>query len=132
MSSPINSPVAFAIPRFAAIRGLPSGLLCQYVSSFSYRLMTSTVLSLDPPSIILLDWSCRERFHALQWLADQTVARDQYELIWVELFDRVVPQALQGADVVLTCSQKGTYHKHEGYNAGLLVSRGKVVTVCDS
>lgn len=83
-------------------------------------------------SIILLDWSCRERFHALQWLADQTVARDQYELIWVELFDRAVPQALQGADVLLTCSQKGTYHKHEGYNAGLLVSRGKVVTVCDS
>src|SRR5438093_2434465 len=83
-------------------------------------------------SVILLDWSCRERFHALDWLAKQTVPREQYELIWVELFDRVVTQALDGADVLITCGQKGTYHKHRGYNIALLESRGKIITVCDS
>jgi hypothetical protein len=83
-------------------------------------------------SVVLLDWSCRERFHALEWLGNQTVPRDQYELIWIELFDRVVPQALDGADVVITCGQKGVYHKHRGYNIALLQSRGKIVTVCDS
>jgi hypothetical protein len=83
-------------------------------------------------SIILLDWSCRERFHALDWLNQQTVPRDQYELIWVELFDRIVPKALEQCDVLMTCGQTGAYHKHSGYNAGLLESKGQIVTVCDS
>jgi hypothetical protein len=83
-------------------------------------------------SVILLDWSCRERFQALDWLPSQTVPREQYELIWVELFDRIVPRVKDDADVVITCGQKGAYHKHKGYNAGLLESRGKIITVCDS
>jgi glycosyltransferase involved in cell wall biosynthesis len=88
----------------------------------------------DPPlvSVILLDWSCRQRFHALDWLTNQTVPREQYELIWVELFDRVVPKAIEDADVLITCRQKRSYHKHKGYNTGLLESRGQVITVCDS
>src|SRR5437867_1543514 len=83
-------------------------------------------------SVILLDWSCRERFHTLHWLAKQTAPREQYELIWVELFDRVVPQALDAADILITCGQKRMYHKHKGYYAALLESRGKIITVCDS
>ena len=83
-------------------------------------------------SIILLDWSCRERFHALDWLNRQDVARDQYELIWVELHERVVPTVMEKADVVIACGQDGLYHKHRGYNIGLLHTKGKVITVCDS
>lgn len=83
-------------------------------------------------SVILLDWSCRERFHALDWLNRQDVPRDQYELIWIELYDRVVAEAMEKADVVITCGQKGLYHKHEGYNVGLLSAKGTVITICDS
>lgn len=83
-------------------------------------------------SLILLDWSCRESFHALGWLLKQDVPRDQYEIIWVELYDRVPTEAMEKADVVITCDQKGMYHKHAGYNAGLLHSKGQVITVCDS
>jgi hypothetical protein len=83
-------------------------------------------------SVVLLDWSCRERFHTLKWLANQTVPRQQYELIWVELFNRVVPAVMEGADVVISCGQEGVYHKHKGYNAALLRARGKIITVCDS
>lgn len=83
-------------------------------------------------SIILLDWGCRERFHTLDWLGRQTVARDQYELIWVELYDRVVPEVLEKADWLIACHQAGMYHKHKGYNIGLLHARGDIVTVCDS
>ena len=83
-------------------------------------------------SIILLDWSCRESLHALDWLNDQDVPREDYELIWVELYDRLLPEVMEKADVVLTLHQKGKYHKHEGYNAGLLAARGDVITVCDS
>jgi hypothetical protein len=83
-------------------------------------------------SVILLDWTCRESFHALDWLGKQDVPRDQYELLWVELYDRVVPAAMEKGDVLITCGQKGLYHKHVGYNVGLLQARGQVVTICDS
>jgi len=90
--------------------------------------------ALDTPrlSIVLLDWNCRERFEALGWLAKQTVPRDQYELIWVELYDRVVPEVMEGADVLICCNQKGVYHKHVGYNIGMLQARGELITICDS
>jgi hypothetical protein len=83
-------------------------------------------------SIVLLDWSCRERFHSLDWLSRQDVARSSYELIWVELFDRVAPAALAKADTVITLGQRGMYHKHVGYNVGLLHARGEILTICDS
>ncbi len=83
-------------------------------------------------SVILLDWSCRERFDALDWLSKQDVLEDSYELIWVELYDRVIPEVLDKADTVITCGQKGMYHKHIGYNLGLLNSYGETIVICDS
>ena len=83
-------------------------------------------------SIILLDWSCRESLHALEWLNRQDVPRCDYELIWIDLYDRVPQEALAQADVVVTLNQKGLYHKHVGYNVGLLLARGDVITICDS
>jgi len=83
-------------------------------------------------SIILLDWSCRDSLHALHWLNQQDVPRDSYELIWIDLYDRVPAEALEQADTVVTLHQRGLYHKHVGYNVGLLLARGELVTICDS
>lgn len=83
-------------------------------------------------SIILLDWECRERFSTLDWLSKQDVLREQYEIIWIELYNRIVEEALKKADVVITCGQKGMYHKHIGYNIGLLHAKGEIITICDS
>lgn len=92
--------------------------------------------NLAPPSprlsFILLDWGCRERFTTLDWLNKQDIPRDQYELIWVELYDRVMDEVMEKADIVITCNQRGTYHKHLGYNVGLLQARGDLICVCDS
>lgn len=83
-------------------------------------------------SVVLLDWSCRERFDTLDWLLKQDVPKELYELIWVELYDRVVPEVLEKANTVITCGQKGMYHKHVGYNVGLLNSYGEIIVICDS
>ena len=83
-------------------------------------------------SFILLDWGCRERFNTLDWLCQQNVPKDQYELIWVELYDRVMDEVMEKADIVITCNQRGKYHKHKGYNIGLLQARGELICVCDS
>ena len=55
-------------------------------------------------SLILLDWSVRERFHALDWLLNQSVSRDKYEIIWIELFDRVLPEVSEKVDVHICCN----------------------------
>lgn len=90
----------------------------------------------SPPSphlsFILLDWGCRERFSTLDWLRQQNVPKAQYELIWIELYDRVVEEVMEKADIVITCHQRGIYHKHMGYNVGLLQARGDLICVCDS
>jgi hypothetical protein len=83
-------------------------------------------------SLILLDWGCRERFDPLHWLDVQKWPRDDFEVIWVELYDRVVPEAMGLADTVISCGQRGMYHKHLGYNVGLLHARGDLVCICDS
>ena len=46
-------------------------------------------------SIILLDWGIRESFHSIRYLNTQTVPRDQYELIWVEFYDRKPPDLVR-------------------------------------
>jgi len=83
-------------------------------------------------SLILLDWSVRESFHSLYWLNRQNIPKDIYELIWIELYERVVSEVIDNVDVYITCNQKGMYHKHKGYNIGLLKSKGQVIVICDS
>lgn len=101
-------------------------------ASSSFHVQKSALRKAPLVSFILLDWSVRERFHTLDWLNRQDVDRDLYELLWIELYDRVVPEVREKADVVVTCGQRGMYHKHKGYNAGFLLSRGRVVIICDS
>ncbi len=83
-------------------------------------------------SIILEDWGVRERFHTLDWLSNQTVLRDQYELIWVELYSRVLDHVKAKVDHLLTLNQEGLYHKHKGMNAGIVKASGRIIVMCDS
>ncbi len=97
-------------------------------------------------SLVLLDWSCRESAHLLDCLAEQTVDRERYEIIWIEYYQREWPalrermdraaasgqpppvdvRAALGMDPGLCC------HKHAMYNAGILLARGRVVCFADS
>jgi hypothetical protein len=88
-------------------------------------------------SVILVDWGARESFHSLHYLNRQTADREDYELIWVEFYDRR-PEGLRrlaaGLDkwVVLGYPDDTIYHKHRLYNVGLLVAAGEVCVICDS
>jgi hypothetical protein len=95
-------------------------------------------------SIILLDWGVRESFHSLHYLNRQTVARDQYELIWLEFYGRK-PLKLQemvfrqGKEaplidqwIVAGYDTDTIFNKHRLYNLGLLVSQGHYCVICDS
>ena len=95
-------------------------------------------------SIILLDWSVRESFHSLQYLNQQNVPRDQYELIWLEFYDKKPiklqemvwrqgkKQPLLDQWIVAGYPSDMIFNKHRLYNLGILASQGHYCVICDS
>jgi hypothetical protein len=97
-------------------------------------------------SIVLIDWSCRESFHTLDYLSKQTVERQNFEIIWIEYYDkrpREIDLAIRKSRlfvthppvdkwIVLDMPRKQYYHKHLMYNVGIIASAGEIVTICDS
>ena len=97
-------------------------------------------------SIVLLDWSCRESFHILDYLADQTADRNRYEILWVEYYDRPAEELTRRIEAaradaadppvdvyaLLNMPRELCYHKHLMLGAGLLLARGRIVCFCDS
>src|SRR5580700_3151335 len=97
-------------------------------------------------SIILLDWNCRESFHSLDYLARQNVPRGEYEIIWIEYYDRRVGEidrrvaaAAANAEpppvdnwIIMEMPSDVYYHKHLMYNVGIVQARGQIVVICDS
>jgi len=96
-------------------------------------------------SIILLDWKVRESFHILDYLNQQTVPRFNYEIIWIEYYNRK-PKELEEKFqdslnkrkpildewIVMKMPENVYYHKHLMYNLGIIAAEGKIITFCDS
>jgi hypothetical protein len=117
------------------------------VGSRRLRILYNNSHSVFPKiSIVLLDWSCRESFHILDYLENQTIPRNQYEVIWIEYYDRKAPEIEEKLKhcelsqkspildqwISLDMPRDVYYHKHLMYNLGLILSRGEIVTICDS
>ena len=101
-----------------------------------------------PPkvSIVLLDWSCRESFHSLDYLNKQTVPRKQYEIIWIEYYGRRSPEIEMKIKecerlgkppiidrwIVMDMPENVYYHKHLMYNIGIVAGSGEIIVFCDS
>ena len=87
-------------------------------------------------SLVLLDWSVRESFHLLHYLAKQTVERDSFEVIMIEYYSRISDtlkfQEQVDTWLVLEMSEECYYHKHLMYNAGIIMARGEIVMIGDS
>lgn len=88
-------------------------------------------------SVILVDWNVRESFHAIDYLKEQTIPRNDYEIIWVEYYDNR-PKPIQehvdkgNIDKWIVLNKTGMYIKHLMYNEGIVASTGEIVVICDS
>jgi len=108
---------------------------------FEYRFSKRPLLS-----IVLLDWSIRESCHILNYLNNQEVGRELYEIIWIEYYNRhqseiepaIKKNSIRGLTpplnkwVVMNMSKDIYYHKHLMYNIGIVLSAGNIITFCDS
>jgi hypothetical protein len=101
----------------------------------------------DPKvSLVLLDWGCRESFHTVEYLNHLVTPRDQYEIIWVEYYDRRPSELVdlqqryeshgRAAPIdtwIVMARPKGeVFRKHWMNNVGLLNARGEIVVFMDS
>lgn len=106
----------------------------------------SNVKKAPKVSFVLLDWKCRESFHSLDYLSDQNVPRDNYEIIWIEYYNNKSTEIDKKiADykkknrpspvdlwLIMNMPDDIYYHKHLMYNIGIAKSRGDIVIICDS
>ena len=96
-------------------------------------------------SLILLDWGCRESFHILDYLAEQTVDRSRYEIIWIEYYDpsqgllaRINDARAAGQPppvdvyVAMEMDKALCHHKHLMMNLGIVLAGGTIVCFADS
>lgn len=88
-------------------------------------------------SLVLLDWSVRESFHILHYLARQSLPRDQFEVVVVEYYSRISEAVERYSDqvdtwVLLNMPDDCYYHKHLMLNVGIVLTRGDIVAIGDS
>jgi hypothetical protein len=95
-------------------------------------------MTASPPliSVILIDGSFRERFHAVDAFATQTFPPEQFEIIWVEHYDRVDAALAERTARyphlrIITLGREGSYHSAYCRNAGVRASRGELIVYAD-
>jgi len=88
-------------------------------------------------SIIMVDGSFRERFHALDYFADQSLPAERYEQVWVEYYHRVQSLVAERAKRVrnlrtIALGRTGTYHSSYCFNEGIRAARGELLVIPDA
>lgn len=87
-------------------------------------------------SLILLDWGVRESPHIIHYLRNQTVDSQDFEVIYIEFYNREFDSLRRYEDrvdiwVALEMPRELYYAKHLMYNAGIVLANGNIVVICD-
>ena len=92
-------------------------------------------------SIVMVDGSFRERYESIDFMARQDTPVEDYELIWVEYFDRIHPDLQQRIDTAqqsgrnfraIALGRTGHYHSSYCFNRGIAEARGDLVVIPDA
>ncbi len=83
-------------------------------------------------SIVLVDRGGVLAAPHLDGLVHQTIDHSLYEIIYVELYERLMPGVVDKVDKAFSCGQMDfLYHKNVGLNVGLHEARGRLVAFCE-
>ena len=88
-------------------------------------------------SVILVDGSYRPHFSVIDSLAEQTFPQDDYEVLWVEYYDKVKNELVKKVDrhpnfSIITLNLSGIYHSSYCFNAGILSAEGELLVIPDA
>lgn len=88
-------------------------------------------------SIVMVDGSFREGFHSVDFFGKQTLPPEDYELLWVEYYDKVNPALAEKTARypnfrVITLNRAGLYHSSYCFNEGIRASRGELIVIPDA
>jgi hypothetical protein len=94
----------------------------------------------DPKiSIVMVDGLFRESFHSIDFFGTQTLSQEDYELIWVEYYDRVNPKLKEKISkypnfkiITLNRNRNEEYHSSYCFNKGIIESKGKLLVIPDA
>ncbi len=88
-------------------------------------------------SVVMVDGGFRERYHAVDSFCDQDLPLSEYEVIWVEFYDKVSPVLREKQQQyrnfrVVTLNRTGEYHSSFCFNRGIVESRGELLVIPDA
>ncbi len=86
-------------------------------------------------SVIMVDGNFRESFHLIDFLNNQTLPREDYEIIWVEFYGGVKDGLTnkKGAKVItLDNPVDAEYHSSRCFNEGIRKAKGDILVIPDA
>jgi len=88
-------------------------------------------------SVLLVDGSYRPHFAVIDSLKRQTFAADDYEVLWIEYYDKVEQKLINKMkDIknfqVITLNKNGIYHSSYCFNRGIMNARGELLVIADA
>jgi len=95
-------------------------------------------VSADPKiSVVMVDGSFRQKFHTIDFFARQSLPADDYEVLWVEYYDKLQAELSEKIRLYTNCrtitlNRDDEYHSSFCFNAGIRESRGELLVIPDA
>ncbi|MDX2479881.1 MAG: glycosyltransferase, partial [Desulfuromusa sp.] len=84
-------------------------------------------------SVVMIDGDFREKVFGANYFSQQTFPDEEYEIIWVDYFDKIHPDILSNPKVKAIClDKKGIYHSSYCFNRGINQARGELIVIPDA
>jgi hypothetical protein len=84
-------------------------------------------------SVVMIDGGFRENVFGAKYFSQQNFPEDDYEIIWVDYFDRIHPEISSNPKIkAIHLDKKGIYHSSYCFNMGIKKARGEVIIIPDA
>ena len=81
----------------------------------------------------MVDGGFRENCFGAQYFAEQDFPSREYEIIWVDFYNKVHPELINYPQVkIITLDKKGLYHSSYCFNAGIKKAKGELLVIPDA
>lgn len=81
----------------------------------------------------MVDGGFRENTFGAKYFSHQDFPRDQYEVIWVDYYDKISPNVASNPKIkAIALNKKGIYHSSYCFNEGINKAKGEIIIIPDA